>query len=608
MQVLGDRYQLHEPIARGGMAVVWRANDLRLNRYVAIKILHARFRDDADFRERFRREAVAAASFNHPNIVTVYDAGEEADSHYIVMELVEGLSLSRLVGPSGTLSPSECTTLLRSILLGLSYAHGRGVIHRDIKPANILLSKEHGPSVIKLGDFGIARALAHSDLTATGAIIGTASYLAPEQAAGRRVDFRSDLYSLACVAYKMLTGRLPWIADSDAAVAFARTTHPPAPLSPLCPQAPPQLIGAIEVALERNPDQRHQNAQEMLSALYGVPSSPLSFDRSALDSQLNTPAPASPRPMPAVGGSARAGQLSKPQIDSNKTATRLTAGAQASRWGTSVVSTRPPDHVSPRQPAQPAATVSTQLKSRQLDRNPRNTMSNASVDPSGDTAILAPAPDKNAKNDTQGRRNESNRPRARHRRFWSLLSLVSLAAVIVLLVAIFPHRMGNNTGSLGPTQRFAPVRMYDFDPAGNDGENPHDIILAADNDPETSWSTEIYNTQKFGNLKSGVGLVFDMGSAVKPGKVSVTVSPGTSLELRHADQPTQDISQWHAVPGSPDSPNSGSDPGGDSKKVTAVVDTGSISARYWLVWLTTLSPYQDGRGRSRIFDVKFGKT
>ncbi|MFN8105654.1 MAG: protein kinase, partial [Acidimicrobiia bacterium] len=222
-QLLGSRYLLHEPIARGGMAVVWRGTDTRLGRKVAVKVLHARLASDANFRERFRREAVSAASFNHPNIVTVFDTGESGASHFIVMELVEGPSLSRLLGKTGALTPGEVVTLLRAVLGGLAYAHERGVVHRDIKPANILLSARAAAGAVKLGDFGIARAHTATDLTATGAIIGTASYLAPEQAEGKAVDHRADLYSLACLAYRALAGRLPWTADNELGVALART-------------------------------------------------------------------------------------------------------------------------------------------------------------------------------------------------------------------------------------------------------------------------------------------------------------------------------------------------------------------------------------------------
>lgn len=278
-QLLANRYRLHEPIARGGMAVVWRATDERLNRAVAVKVLHTRLAGDANFRERFRREAVAAASFNHPNIVTVYDTGEDGDAHFIVMELVQGPSLSRMLGPTGRLDPAETVTLLRSVLAALAYAHDRGVIHRDIKPANILLSPRPAPGITKVGDFGIARAISSTDLTATGAIIGTASYLAPEQAEGKKADNRADLYSLACVAYRCLTGRLPWTADNEMGVALARTMRPPEPLAPLCPDAPKRLVQVVEAGLTRDKTERYQSAEEMADALSGLRGAPVRLEK-----------------------------------------------------------------------------------------------------------------------------------------------------------------------------------------------------------------------------------------------------------------------------------------------------------------------------------------
>jgi serine/threonine-protein kinase len=217
--VLNGRYELHRRIARGGMAEVVLARDQLLDRPVAVKILFPEFATDAAFVERFRREAQAAAGLNHPNIVGVYDWGREANTYFIVMEYVDGRSLADVLRAEGTLHPDRAADIATDVAAALGFAHRNGVVHRDVKPGNVLISSA---GLVKVTDFGIARAISHNAeeaLTQTGSVMGTATYFSPEQAQGKSVDPRSDLYSLGIVMYEMVCGKAPFTAENPVAVA-----------------------------------------------------------------------------------------------------------------------------------------------------------------------------------------------------------------------------------------------------------------------------------------------------------------------------------------------------------------------------------------------------
>jgi eukaryotic-like serine/threonine-protein kinase len=258
---IGDRYVLVGRLGGGGMADVWLADDQMLGRRVALKFLHERFAQDAQFVERFRREAQAAAGLQHPNVVGVYDRGQTDGRHWIAMEYVEGASLKDLIARG--LSVSEAVEIIRQVLAGTKFAHERGIIHRDLKPQNVLVDRE---GRARVADFGIARAGA-SEITQTGSVLGTAQYLSPEQAQGLETGVTSDLYSIGVMLYETLTGRVPFEADSPVAVALKQISETPRRPSELNPQIPPALDGVVGKALAKDPLHRYQSAAEFIAAL-----------------------------------------------------------------------------------------------------------------------------------------------------------------------------------------------------------------------------------------------------------------------------------------------------------------------------------------------------
>jgi serine/threonine-protein kinase len=258
---IGDRYVLVSRLGSGGMADVWLTTDEMLGREVALKFLHERFAQDAQFVERFRREARAAAGLQHPNVVAVFDRGEADGRHWIAMEYVEGASLKDLI--SRGLSVPEAIELIRQVLAGVRFAHSHGVIHRDLKPQNVLVD---GEGRARVTDFGIARAGA-SEITQTGSVLGTAQYLAPEQAQGLEVGEPADLYSIGVMLYEALTGRVPFEAETPVAVALKQVSEQPRPPSELNPEVSPALDAVVLRALAKDPANRFASADEFLRAL-----------------------------------------------------------------------------------------------------------------------------------------------------------------------------------------------------------------------------------------------------------------------------------------------------------------------------------------------------
>ena len=309
--LLGGRYELDQIIGRGGMAEVWRARDLRLIRDVAIKRLRIDLASDPTFQARFRREAQSAAGLNHPNIVAVYDTGEERDTKsdvmvpYIVMELVEGVTLREVLRDGRKIVPNRALEFTAGVLDALSY----GIIHRDIKPANVMLTPA---GTVKVMDFGIARAVADTSatMTQTAAVIGTAQYLSPEQARGEKVDQRSDLYSVGCLLYELLCSEPPFKGDSPVSVAYQHVRETPVPPSQRDPEVTPAMDAIALKALAKSPADRYQDAREfredILRALNGQPvmaafSSPTEMPTTVMPSSARRAAP--PTAMPAAADS-----------------------------------------------------------------------------------------------------------------------------------------------------------------------------------------------------------------------------------------------------------------------------------------------------------------
>ncbi|MGA4787367.1 serine/threonine protein kinase [Nocardia sp. 852002-20019_SCH5090214] len=270
---LSSRYELGEIIGFGGMSEVHKARDLRLGRDVAIKVLRADLARDPTFYLRFKREAQNAAALNHPAIVAVYDTGEaEVDGGplpYIVMEYVDGETLRDIVRGKGPLPPRRAMEIIADVCAALDFSHKNGIVHRDMKPANIMINRQ---GAVKVMDFGIARAIADSSnpMTQTAAVIGTAQYLSPEQARGEQVDARSDVYSVGCVLYEILTGQPPFTGDSPVAVAYQHVREDPKLPSLVHPGVPRELDSVILKAMSKNPANRYQSAAEMRADLIRV--------------------------------------------------------------------------------------------------------------------------------------------------------------------------------------------------------------------------------------------------------------------------------------------------------------------------------------------------
>src|SRR5687768_17224887 len=267
LSAIGTQYSLEDEIGRGGMSVVYRARDMRLNRSVAIKVLPPDLAHDAGVRARFTREAQTAAQLSHAHIVPIYDVGERDGIAYIVMAMLTGGNLATLLAHEHRLPVEEARRFLREVADALDHAHQRGVIHRDIKPDNILIDHESGRALVT--DFGIAWAMeAASRLTATGIAVGTPTYMSPEQAVGERaLDGRSDIYSLGVVAYQMLTGRVPFTASNSMALLLKHVTEHPRPIQELRPDTPTAMSNAIERALLKSPEDRWPTAASLREAL-----------------------------------------------------------------------------------------------------------------------------------------------------------------------------------------------------------------------------------------------------------------------------------------------------------------------------------------------------
>lgn len=271
-QHLSDRYELGDILGFGGMSEVHLARDVRLHRDVAVKVLRADLARDPSFYLRFRREAQNAAALNHPSIVAVYDTGEAETAAgplpYIVMEYVDGVTLRDIVHTDGPLPPRRAIEIIADACQALNFSHQNGIIHRDVKPANIMISTTNA---VKVMDFGIARAIADSNsVTQTAAVIGTAQYLSPEQARGDTVDARSDVYSLGCVLYEILTGEPPFTGDSPVSVAYQHVREDPIPPSARHEGISADLDAVVLKALAKNPDNRYQTAAEMRADLVRV--------------------------------------------------------------------------------------------------------------------------------------------------------------------------------------------------------------------------------------------------------------------------------------------------------------------------------------------------
>ena len=263
-KMLNNRYEILEKIGNGGMATVYRAKDHVLNRFDAIKFLKDEFTTDSEFIKKFNSEAQAAASLTHPNIVQIFDVCNEDNLYYIVMELIQGKTLKEIINEDGILSWKWSVNVAAQIASALETAHKNNIIHRDIKPHNIIITED---GIAKVTDFGIAKAVSNSTITAFGSTIGSVHYFSPEHARGGYTDAKSDIYSLGIVMYEMLTGRVPFDADTPVSVALKQVQEEPVEPIKYNPNIPISVNRIILKAIQKDPNQRYQNATEMLKDL-----------------------------------------------------------------------------------------------------------------------------------------------------------------------------------------------------------------------------------------------------------------------------------------------------------------------------------------------------
>ncbi|WP_188532099.1 Stk1 family PASTA domain-containing Ser/Thr kinase [Paenibacillus abyssi] len=320
---LGGRYEIIERVGGGGMALVYKAHDILLNRNVAVKVLRQQFVHDEEFIRRFRREAQSAASLSHPNVVSIYDVGQEDETHYIVMEYVEGSNLNEVILERAPLQADEAVRIALQICDALEHAHHNQIIHRDIKPHNILIGKN---GRVKVTDFGIARAVTSSTITQTGSVVGSVHYFSPEHAKGVSTGEKSDLYSLGIVLYQMLTGRLPFLGESPISVALKHLQEDFEEPRAVNPHIPQSVENIILRSMRKNPAERYVSADEMQQDL----------ETCLLPERLNEPKiefgdedPEATRVMPAIKGS---GEVSPAVSGLAASAANISGGDTDDRW------------------------------------------------------------------------------------------------------------------------------------------------------------------------------------------------------------------------------------------------------------------------------------
>ncbi len=524
--LLVGRYRLERRIGQGGMAEVWVAVDEQLDRRVAVKWLKPNLATDAVVAERFRREAIAVAGLNHPNIVSVHDVFEHDGRQAVVMQLVEGRSLRQVLDSQKRLGPELTIHVGASVAAALDAAHGAGFVHRDVKPGNILVTED---GRVLLTDFGIAKGLdgLEADLTSDNVMMGTAKYLSPEQVRGNKLDGRADLYSLALVLYECLAGRVPFLGQSDADTALARLQRDPTDLAHLRPTLPISLVNLIHRTLARNPAHRPATGAELRRELMNVDTTPPHIDGTPIE-------PPTPRERPVRAG--ESGRLARPETIAPSPSPELFDN---------------PSAAIPRRSTRPwvavglaatliAITVLGIILSTQQD------------DPAGSVQPLpevtaAPIIDRN------------------------VTDPIILDDVEDVLTT--PEEPIVSEGS---------VSVAAWDPRGDNGsENDAQAPLAlADGSRDTAWSTECYSDKYLG-AKGGVGLVITLPAA-STGRLNFESLNGPfGLEVLATDgaEPPADPSGWTKLGNT----TYNSEPGAVSVPVTT-------AATYVAIWITELGP------------------
>lgn len=510
-RVLSGRYELRRRVGSGGMASVWEATDQVLARSVAVKLLHEHLADDEAFRERFRREAIAAARLAHANIVGLYDTGTDAEQEFLVMEYVEGVTLRDLIAGTDGLPSGPAATIACKIGQGLAYAHSRGLVHRDVKPANILIGDDGG---MKITDFGIAKADHGDDLTSTGMVLGTAAYVAPEQILAEAIDGQADQYALACVLYESLTGKQPFRGDTAVATAAARLERETPSVRSIQPEIPIGLDAIVARGMARDPRERFPSVGDFSDALLSFVDAdtdrtaalalPVAELVASARSGRDAPTPV-PTPPPRDDGSGGEGATAVRDAHDATVATPLHDGLPAAP---PVEETTPVPAAPPREPAPP-----------EDEARPHRGRRAAG-------ALLAVL----------------------------LVAVTSGAIALGLVQSGLLERPGRAASTVEPPTASAepsasptpaaaatvqvalrPGALSVIDPAEDGRENDEQLPNLLDGDEETSWETEGYNSEAaFRSLKAGrgLGIVIDLGTVREVTAVELDVAhPGFDLEL-----------------------------------------------------------------------------
>ncbi len=545
--MLGGRYRLLSPIASGGMAQVWRAQDTSLVRQVAVKILHPHLATDQAFVSRFRREAVASARLSHPSIVAVYDTLSEGGVEAIVMELIEGRTLRAVLNEAGVLPPPDVVDVGMQISDALDEAHRAGIVHRDIKPANIMVGDDRR---VMVTDFGIAKANKDADLTHTGTLLGTAKYLAPEQVAGEPVDPRADIYALGVVLFEAATGQPPFLAETDAGTALARLQGEVPRARTRNSAVPMGLDAVIARSMAREPANR--------------------FDRAATFKQALATADLNPSNANTIG--------IPTAVDPGTGANPVVPGGPTT--GTNLPAMPPPSGApSPGpSPANPGTAILTQMPQ------------GAGVAPAADSP---PKPNRKQRKAAKkaglpppGSLNKPPKP-GRQRPTKTILAGLMIGGLVVVGLLIAATADGRGTGG----DASAPPVIIDavpFDPFGEGTEINSIAIRAIDGDPDSAWTTEGYARPALGGLKEGVGFVIYLEQSTSIDEMQLsTDSNGWDAQFYVADEfGPNDRNFELASLGEPlfTVTEGGAD---------ATVSLGGTVGSQILIWITETGPYED---------------
>jgi eukaryotic-like serine/threonine-protein kinase len=598
---LAGRYHLRVLLGSGGAGTVWRADDDVLDRPVAVKLLHPELERDSSAVARFRREATSAAALTHPNAVIVYDIGEESGRIFLVMELVDGPTLSDMLRER-PLPATEVAALGGAVSRALGAAHDRDLVHRDVKPGNVLLTRE---GVAKMADFGIATALgdAQARLTTPGMVVGTSTYLAPEQLSGEAIDGRADIYSLGLVLYECLTGEAAFSGGTAVEVATRRLTGDVPPPSTRVAGVPEELDLIVQRATRRDPAERWEHGADLAAALLSLAPDDAARRLASLIEARVGPAqvsvaphsPASRAPDEPVPAAARRDEEAPTSVVDERAAAAPDRGPTSDSSSTTAI------------PAAAAAGGAGSAAGAGGAGDATGADGGAGWSSAGERTGTIPAqwadePDGGAEGPVEQR--SAGR---RWRPVLLGLAILALAGFALLGVLGGDEVLesspagpgGNDDGDTDEPAVFEPADASDFDPFGG-GEHPGDIPNAFDGDPDTTWQTQRYNSAAFGNLKPGVGLYLDLGEPAAVRELQLSLSPeGADLEVYAADDVPSasgsfDPAEWGEQAASVE--GAGTD--------TVIELDEAMEEQVWLIWFTSL-PADGGGHRVSLSEITF---